>query len=200
MAEGIQIAVGTEAEKVRRGEPVGDQKPPPPPAPKLEIDLRKTMSGDYAINDHYDLDIVVIPGSKKILAMPKNEMSDEVYGAQDRLFNFLRKKGVIVEDSVHSGNVYGSMQGKYPDTKVGGDADQIILLTIGKFLKEEEPYYAHDVALEAELTQRMVEPQEPNKTDLGDVPQEEEKGSVDVYPAMKSYYRVYESRKRGDND
>ena len=200
MAEGIQIAVGPDAEKVRRGEPVGDQKPPPPPAPKLEMDLRKTMGGDYAINDHYDLDIVVIPGSKKILAMPKNEMSDEVYGAQDRLFNFLRKKGVIVEDSVHSGNVYGSMQGKYPDTKVGGDADQIILFTIGKLLKEEEPYYAQDVALEAELTQRITEPQEPDQTELGDVPQAAEKGSVDVYPAMKSYYRVYENRKRGDND
>ena len=200
MAEGIQIAVGDDAEKVRRGEPLGDQGPPPPPAPKLELDMRKTMNGDYAINDHYDLDIVVIPASKKILAMPKNEMCDEVYGAQDRLFNFLRKKGVIVEDSVHSGNVYGSMQGKYPDTQIGGNADDIVLFTIGKFLKEEEPYYAHDVALEAELTQRLTEPQEPDQTELGDVPHAAEKGSVDVFPAMKSYYRVYESKKRGDND
>jgi hypothetical protein len=200
MAEGIQIAVGDDAEKVRRGEPVGDQKPPPRPAPKVEMDLRKTMSGDYAINDHYDLDIVVMPASKKILAMPKNEMCDEVYGAQDRLFNYLRKKGVIVEDSVHAGNVYGSMQGKYPDTQVGGDADQIIILSIGKFLQEEKPYYAHDVALEAELTSRITDPEEPDKTELGDVPQEEEKGSVPAYPAMKSYYRVYESRRRGKND
>jgi len=200
MADGIQIAVGDDAEKVRRGEPVGAQKPPPPPAPKARMDMRKTMNGDYAINDHYDLDIVVIPASKKILAMPKNEMCDEVYGAQDRLFTYLRKKGVIVEDSVHSGNVYGSMQGKYPDTQVGGDADQIVLLSIGKFLEEEKPYYAHDVALEAELTKRITEPEEPDKTELGDVPQAAEKGSVDVFPAMKSYYRVYESKRRGKND
>jgi len=200
MAEGIQIAVGPDAEKVRRGEPVGDQKPPPPPAPKLEMNLRKTMSGDYAISDHFDLDIVIMPASKKILAMPKNEMCDEVYGAQDRLFTYLRKKGVVTEDSIHSGNVYGSMQAKYPDTQVGGDADQIVLLSIGKFLQEEKPYYAHDVALEAELVSRLTEPQEPDQTELGDVPHEAEKGSVDRFPAMKSYYRVYESKKRGKND
>lgn len=199
MADGIQIAVGDNAEKVRRGEPVGDQKPQRP-APKVQMDLRKTMGGDYAINDHYDLDIVVMPSKKKILAMPKNEMSDEVYGAQDRLFNFLRKKGVVTEDSVHSGNVYGSMQAKYPDTQVGGDADQIVLFSIGRFLEEEKPYYAHDVALEAELTQRFTDPAEPDQTELGEVPHETEKGSVDVFPAMKSYYRVYESKQRGDND
>ena len=200
MADRIQIAVGDDAEKVRRGEPVGDQLPPPPPPPTMEMNLRKTMSGDYAISDHYDLDIVVMPANKKILAMPKNEMSDEVYGAQDRLFNYLRKKGVVTEDSIHSGNVYGSMQAKYPDTKVGGDADQIVLFSIGKFLEEEKPYYAHDIALEAELTQRLTEPEEPDQTELGDVPHAAEKGSVDVFPAMKSYYRVYESKQRGGND
>jgi hypothetical protein len=141
-----------------------------------------------------------MPGKRKILAMPKHEMSDEVYGAQDRLFTYLRKKGVITEDSVHSGNVYGSMQAKYPETEVGGDADQIVLFSIGKFLEDEKPYYAHDIALEAELTSRMTEPEEPDKTELGDVPQEEEKGSVDVFPAMKSYYRIYESKERRGGD
>ena len=200
MAEGIQIAVGDNAEKVRRGEPLVDDTPPPRPAPKVEMNLRKTMSGDYSINDHYDLDIVVMPASKKILAMPKNEMSDEVYGAQDRLFAFLRKKGVISEDSVHSGNVYGSMQAKYPESKVGGDADQIVLLSIGKFLQEEKPYYSHDAALEAELIDTFSNPDPENSTELGDVPHAAKKGSVDVYPAMKSYYRVYESNSRRNND
>ena len=198
MADEIRVAVGDDAEKVRRGEPIDG--PPPPPAPKLEMNLRKTMSGDYAINDHYDLDIVVMPEQKKILALPKNEMCDEVYGAQDRLFNFLRKKGVVTEDSIQSGNVYGSMQALYPESKVGGSADQIVLFSIGKFLQEEKPYYAHDAALEAEIVASYTDPQEPDATELGEVPHKAEKGSVDVFPAMKSYYRVYESKKRGEND
>ena len=134
MADKIQVAVGADAEKVRRGEPLN--APPPRPAPKVSMNLRKTMSGDFAIYDHQEMDIVVMPEKKKILAMAKNEMSDEVYGAQDRLFNFLRRKGVIAEDSIQSGSVYGSMQGAYVESKIGGKEDDIVLFTIGKFLEE----------------------------------------------------------------
>ena len=193
MADKIQVAVGADAEKVRRGEPLN--APPPRPAPKVSMNLRKTMSGDFAIYDHQEMDIVVMPEKKKILAMAKNEMSDEVYGAQDRLFNFLRRKGVIAEDSIQSGSVYGSMQGAYVESKIGGKEDDIVLFTIGKFLEEENPYYAHDAALEAELVASYADPQEPDTTELGEVPHAARKGSVDVFPAMKSYYRVYESKK-----
>ena len=185
MADKIQIAVGGDAEKVRSGEPLDSTASRP--APKLSMNLRKTMSGDFAIYDHQEMDIVVMPEKKKILAMAKNEMSDEVYGAQDRLFNFLRRKGVISEDSVQSGSVYGSMQGAYVESKIGGKEDDIVLFTIGKFLEEEKPYYAHDTALEAELTANYTDPQEPDATELGEVPHEPKKGSVDVFPAMKTY-------------
>lgn len=193
MASKIQVAVGNDAEKVRRGEPIGAEASLP--VPKLSMNLRRTMSGDFAIYDHQEMDIVVMPEKKKILAMAKNEMSDEVYGAQDRLFTFLRRKGVIAEDSIQSGSVYGSMQGAYVESKIGGKEDDIVLFTIGKFLEEEKPYYAHDAALEAELINSYTDPQEPDATELGDVPHSAKKGSVDVFPAMKSYYRVYESKK-----
>lgn len=193
MAEKIQVAVGADAEKVRRGEPLNTVGAPP--APSLSMQIRKTMSGDYAIYDHQELDIVILPEKKQILAMAKNEMSDEVYGAQDRLFAYLRKNGVISEETVQAGSVYGTMQATYVESKVGGKADDIVIFSIGKFLEEEKPYYAHDVALEAELTQNYTNPQDADATELGKVPHAAEKGSVDVYPAMKSYYRVYESKK-----
>lgn len=193
MAEKIQVAVGDQAEKVKRGEPLSSAATAP--APKMSMNLRRTMSGDFAIYDHQEMDIVVMPEQKKILAMAKNEMSDEVYGAQDRLFNFLRRKGVISEDSIQAGSVYGSMQGAYVESKIGGKEDDIVLFTIGKFLEEEKPYYAHDAAIEAELINSYTDPQEPDTTELGDVPHAAKKGSVDVFPAMKSYYRVYESKK-----
>ena len=118
-------------------------------------------------------------------------MSDDVYAAQDRLFDYLRKKGTIITDSVQSGFVYGSMQGSYPESKIGADPTEVILYTIGKFIEEEKPYYTHSAALDDALLDMETEPSDRNSTELGEVPQEKEKGTVDKYPAIKSYYRVY---------
>lgn len=159
--------------------------------PKMEMILRKTLDGNFAIYDHFDMDIVVEPEKKQILTLPKNEMSDDVYAAQDRLFDFLRRKGTIITDSVQSGFVYGSMQGSYPDSKIGADATEVVLYTIGKFLEEEKPYYAHEDALEDAMLEAELNPSDEDSTELGEVPQEKEKGTVPKYPAIKSYYRVY---------
>lgn len=159
--------------------------------PKMKMILRKTLGGDFAIYDHFDLDIVVQPEKKIILAFPKNEMSEDVYAAQDRLFSFLNKKGAILLDSVQSGFVYGSMQGAYPESKIGSDATEVVIYSIGKFIEEEKPYYSHDEALDDALLKRDLEPSEEDSTELGEVPHETEKGSLDIYPATKSYYRLY---------
>jgi hypothetical protein len=159
--------------------------------PRMEMILRKTLDGNFAIYDHYDIDIVVEPEKKKILTLPKNEMSDDVYAAQDRLFDFLRKKGTILIDSIQSGFVYGSMQGSYPESKIGADATEVVLYTIGKFIEEEKPYYSHDDALEDAILDMELSPSEEDSTELGEVPQEKNKGTVPKYPAIKSYYRVY---------
>jgi Ni,Fe-hydrogenase maturation factor len=159
--------------------------------PKMEMVLRKTLSGDYAIFDHADLDIVVQPEKKQILAFPKNEMSDDVYAAQDRLFDFLNRKGVLIIDSVQSGNVYGSMQAVYPEAKNGSNETQVVIYSIGRFIEEEKPYYAHEEALEDEMTAQITEPSREDSTELGEVPQEVQKGTVPKFPAIRSYYRVY---------
>lgn len=159
--------------------------------PKMKMILRKTLGGDYAIYDHYDMDIVIQPEKKQVLAFAKNEMSDDVYAAQDRLFDFLQKKGVILPETVQGGNVYGSMQGSYPESKVGADATEVTLYTIGKFIEEEKPYYAHEDALEDAIINSELNPSSEDSTELGEVPQEKNKGTVAKYPAIKSYYRIY---------
>ena len=74
---------------------------------RLELNIRKALNGDLMIFDHGDIDIVLSPDGNKIVTFAKENMSDTVYGAQNRLFTFLRKKGVIVPESVQAGNVYG---------------------------------------------------------------------------------------------
>ena len=62
--------------------------------------------------DHADIDIVMSPTTNKIVAFAKETMSDLVYGAQDRLFSFLSKKGIVDRATIQAGNVYGSMEGR----------------------------------------------------------------------------------------
>lgn len=182
MNEEIKVQVGSATEPEKKSVVY---------SPRVEMILRKTLGGDYAIYDHYDIDIVVQPETKKILAFPKSEISDDVYAAQDRMFEFLSKKGVITRESVQAGFVYGSMQGLYPESATSANAEEVILYTLGKFLEEERPYYSHEDALENEMNKSITEPTEVDSTELGEVPQEVQKGTIPKYPAARSHYRVY---------
>ena len=64
------------------------------------------------IYDHKDIDIVLMQEKKKIVAFAKDMLTDTVYGAESRLFEYLRKNGIIAYDSIQGGNIYGSMEAK----------------------------------------------------------------------------------------
>ena len=68
----------------------------------LEINLRKSLSGDLMIFDHGDIDIVLSTSTNKVTAFPKEVISDYVYGAQNRLFTFLRKRGAVIPESIQA--------------------------------------------------------------------------------------------------
>ena len=70
---------------------------------KLELDVRKSLSGDLMIFDHGDIDIVLSASKNKIVAFPKDVLTDVVYGAQNRLFALLQKKGIVVAESIQGG-------------------------------------------------------------------------------------------------
>ena len=77
---------------------------------RLELDVRKSMNGDLMIFDHGDIDIVLSTAKNKITAFPKETMNDLVYGAQNRLFAHLRKKGLVIPESIQAGSFYGSFE------------------------------------------------------------------------------------------
>lgn len=183
MNEEINVKLGSTEEATPKPEKVYH--------PSTSMILRKTLAGEYAIYDHFDMDILVSPDKKQVLAFPKDEMSDDVYDAQDRLFSFLGRKGVVMRESVQSGSVYGSMQASFPESGIGADATEAVIYTIGKFLEEDKPYYVHEDALEDMITTNITEPSRDDSTDLGEVPHEKSKGTVEKFPAVKSYYRVY---------
>ena len=77
----------------------------------VTIDVRKTLGGELGSYDIEDVDIVISPKNKNIIAFAKDEVNDIVYDAQSRLFDYLVKKGVVKRESVQGANVYGAMEG-----------------------------------------------------------------------------------------
>tara|TARA_Y100000296_G_scaffold78347_1_gene100931 strand:- start:100 stop:660 length:561 start_codon:yes stop_codon:yes gene_type:complete len=164
-----------------------------PTQTKLSMEIRRTVDGNYIITDHPNLDIIVLPEGMKVLALAKESFGDQVYDAQNRLFNFLNQKGVIVYDSVQGGNVYSSLEAEIPESKIAGvDSIQAIIFSIGKFLAEEKPYFEQAQQYIEDEERRLLDPSEEDSTELGEVPHEETKGSN--RPGMTPYAMYYEYR------
>jgi len=148
---------------------------------KIDLNVRRSLDGNYLIFDHIDIDIVVMPEKNKVVTFPKESLSDVVYGAQNRMFDYLVKKGIILPESVQGGNVYGALEGAYPESTTGYDADKMVMLSLSKFIDEERPYFAYDQAYQKQEIDRLVDPEEEDSTELGEVPHKDRKGSVDIH-------------------
>ncbi len=149
----------------------------------FSLDIRQTLGGDYVIYDHADIDIVVMPEMKKVVAFPKDKISEVTYDTESRLFDFLTKKGVIARDSVQSGNVYASLQGLFeapPKPKEGEPIDPVqpVIFAIAKFIEDERPRYEYMKQMEKEEEEYYTQANDDNSTELGEVPHAREKGSI----------------------
>ena len=131
----------------------------------FKLDVRKTLSGDFIIRDHPDIDIVVVVERKKIVAFPKEGLNDEVYLTQDKLFDFLSKRGVISPQSVEGGSLHGSIEAEiieHPTLNV----INIALMTVAKFIEEEKPYFEYIEKFEKEQEERLTSPSEAESSEF----------------------------------
>lgn len=152
---------------------INEQNPPI----SFKLNARKTLNGDIMIFDHTDIDIIVLTEKKKIIAFAKDIMSDVVYGAESRLFEYLKRRGVVSYDSIQGGNVYGSLEAVILESKEL-DSTKMVLLNISKWMDSERPYFESMKAHDDMMMNKILEPDEEHATELGEVPHEEEKGSI----------------------
>ena len=143
----------------------------------FELNIREALDGNLMIYDHKDIDIVLMQEQKKIIAFAKDILTDNVYGAESRLFEFLRKKGVIAYDSIQGGNIYGSMEAKILDSKKYNSV-KAALINIAEWFKEETPMMDYVDSHDDLMDDALLNPDEEHATELGEVPHEEEKGSI----------------------
>ncbi len=147
---------------------------------EFKLNLRRALNGDLMIFDHNDIDIIILKEKKKIVAFAKDMMSDVVYGAENRLFDHLRKQGVIAYDSIQGGNVYGSMEGLMLEMKGDKQPESVdfVLYQISEWMNSERPYFESNEAYDDMVGDHLLHPGEKNSTELGEVPHEEEKGGI----------------------
>ena len=168
--------------------------PPEPQGIKIEVvekdevegklNLRSAINGDLMIMDHKDIDIVVKPKDKKIVAFAKETLSDLVYGAESRLLEYLRKTGVLEIDSIQGGNIYGSLEGQIQE---GEKSVEIALMKISEWMETEQPMIAGRTGYDEMEDEHLLEPDGEYSTELGEVPQAEEKGSINKSTLFAPY-------------
>ena len=144
---------------------------------KVRLDIRRSLDGNLIISDHPDIDIIVMPQKNKVLALAKELKSGVVYGAQNRLFEFLQARGVIDPASVQGGSIYASLEGSIPESSELPTI-KITILNIAKWLDEERPAIEFLEDYEEEVVDDYTEPDKEYSTELGQVPQAATKGSI----------------------
>ena len=169
----------------------------------VELNARRTLEGDIIITDHEDMDIVLLKEKKKCITFPKEDMSDKVYSAQDRMYRFLSKRGVIDRTSVRGGNIYGSLEAKILDSKIPGINNiQATIFSLYEYIKEEKPYFGNLEKISNDYLDHALTPDEEFSTELGEIPQDPNKGSNDPkvrpYGYMYNYSLMRESEERED--
>jgi hypothetical protein len=143
----------------------------------FELKVREALNGDFMIFDHSDIDIMILVEQKKVVAFAKSILTEKVYGAESRLFEHLRTKGIVGHDTIQGGNVYGSLEAKILESKKF-DSIESALVNIAEWVKEEMPYLKSEEGYEKMMDDYFTEPTEEDSTKLGKVPEKAKKGSM----------------------
>lgn len=164
---------------------------------RLKMIARRTMDGNIIVLDHNLIDIIINVADKKVIAYPKHNLTDLVYAAQERLFEYLAKNGVIKHDSILGGEVYSSLQAEYGDAADGANTTQLVLFNVGKWINEERPHMEQAEYLQKKGIERLTTPSDEESTDFGEVPHKAKQGSIDPQRIRRylSGYGLYEQKK-----
>ena len=160
----------------------------------IKLVARRAVDGKIMVFDHNLIDIVIAPEEGKVTTFSKSNQNDLAYEAQDRLFRLMQSKGLIMPESVKSGNIFGSLEASYPTESKYADTTNVALYLVHEFMKDEGKFLQLKADVEREEEARLFDPDSADSTELGEVPHEERKGSqgvIDYYPAYY-YGSLYE--------
>ena len=159
------------------------------PQVTVELNARKALDGSLLVMDHKKIDIAVVPDQMKVVTFPKTTSTEDVYDYQNRLMELLADKGIIDRSTIQGGNVFRSLEGALYESEQINPL-QAVVFVISEFLtlEAETDRIADDYV--KELENMYTHPDDRDSTELGEVPQYGEKGS------MRPGYYYYPLRNR----
>jgi hypothetical protein len=155
-------------------------------------EARKAVNGDLLIYDHDLIDIVVSRTNNKLSTFPKTTVTEECYYAQKELLESLAGLGVLDRASIRAGAVHSSLEATILESveeTVSGF--QITLLEVYNFLQEEEPNIQSRKMYKGKLQDFFLDPDAGDSTELGEIPHDEKKGSLDHQVRPYGYQYMY---------
>ena len=169
--------------------------------PRIKLNARRSLDGNIMIFDHEDIDIVFMLEAGKCVSFPKETMSDKVYSAQDRMFKFLSKRGVVNASSIQGGNIFGSMEAEVLDSTIPGiNRDQAFLYALHEYLTGEKPYFKTSSEYDDDRLDSLLRPSDDDSTELGDVPHSDQKGSMDSKVRPYGFQYNYSLIREGESE
>ena len=148
--------------------------------------MKRSLSGQIMVFNHIDMDIVLDEQNGKVTAYSKKDFGELVYKSQNRFFDYLFKKGVILPESIKGSNVFGSIEAEYPKEAQVEHLTEVVLYNIAGFMNSEQDYIKSFEYTDEEEDRRLLHPDKEDSTELGEVPQEEKKGTLS--PGYPGYY------------
>ena len=161
----------------------------PAPDKTIELHARKALDGSLLIMGHQKIDIAVVPAAMKITTFPKSIATEDVYEFQNRLLELLADRGIVDRSSIQAGNVFRSLEASvYENQEV--NSLQAATFVIAEFIEVEAEHERVADNYEKELENMFTHPTDRDSTELGEVPQQGQGGS------MRPGYYYYPLRNR----
>jgi hypothetical protein len=93
---------------------------------------------------------------------------------------------LMIFDSIQGGNVYGSLEGKIHESKER-DSIKATIYQISEWISSEAPYIEATKGHDEQMEDELLKPDGEHSTELGEVPHEEEKGSIVQHSLFAPY-------------
>ena len=149
---------------------------------KKKVAVTKTLDGELMFLTHPY--ITIIAKKDKLLCFAKDgNYTDDAYAAMKRLMDYFVKVGIIKPETVQGGNIYASLEGTYGKPTEDRSVLQLVVYHVDEFLKKEQAEH-YDEYYKDEYEEYLLDPPEEDATELGEVPQEEKKGTVPKNPIV----------------
>jgi len=156
-----------------------------------KIAVKKSLDGNLMFLTHPHINVIVKKEKNKVLVFAKeSSYTDEAYAAMKRLLVYLAGVGLIAFDSIQGGNIYASLEGILVEPSDERSMLQLVTFHIGEWLNKESSE-VYDEYYQEEVEEYLLEPDDEDSTELGEIPQEADKGVLPKDPQVAPLvYRI----------